>query len=51
MRQCRNDFLFAAREFRCQHRPVSWVLAQVRMARHANRLLVECLRESREVGS
>lgn len=51
MRECRDDFMYAARELRCQHRPVSWVRAQVRMARHASRLIVECLREVRGVHS
>jgi hypothetical protein len=51
MRKCRNDFMYAAREFRCQRRPGGWVRAQVRMARRANRLMLECLREAREVRS
>jgi hypothetical protein len=49
MRECRHDFMHAARDLRSQRRPAGWIRAQVRMARHANRLLVECLREAREV--
>jgi hypothetical protein len=35
MRECRRDFMYAAREFRSQRRPTGWIVAQVRMARHA----------------
>jgi hypothetical protein len=51
MRECRDDFMSAAREFRCLDRPSSWIVPQVRMARRANRMLIECLREAREVRS
>ena len=51
MRQCRDDFMFAAREFRLQRRPAAWVVAQVRMARFASRLLVEDLRAARAATS
>jgi hypothetical protein len=47
MRECRQDFMAAAREFRQQGRPATWVRAQVRWARRANRHLVEMLQEQR----
>jgi hypothetical protein len=49
MRECRNDFMYAAREFRRQRRQSGWIAPQVRMARRAYRMLIECLREARQV--